>query len=129
MARSNSAALQAFRRQLESFDKKMRNKVMRTALRKACYVLAKDIKARAPVDTGALKKSIKVRAGKRKRDTITMIVTETGGHPDAVPQFQEFGTRTEPAQPHFRPAVSAQESNMIALVESEIKKAIEGAGK
>ena len=115
--------LAQFRKQLADLDKRTRNQIFSRAARNACKMLAADVKTRIPVETGALKKSVKVRAGKRKRDTIRMLVIITGG-PDevGVPAHVEYGTANMPARPFLRPAVAAKRDDMISLVESEVSK-------
>jgi HK97 gp10 family phage protein len=55
----------------------MQKRVLRPALRAAAKVIQAQAVANAPKDTGALKKSIKVRAGKRSRKGIVRVNVTT----------------------------------------------------
>lgn len=60
--------------QLTELDKKFQNKVIRKGLRAGGKVWQSAARGEAPVQTGKLKRSIKVRSGKRKRDSISITV-------------------------------------------------------
>ena len=112
------------KRGLEALDKKFRNKLCRDAVRKACKILAKQVQANAPVETGALKKSVKVRAGKRKKDVISMLVIVTGGHDQPIPGHVEYGTSKTKPRPFFNPAIESKLPEMEATVIGEITSGI-----
>lgn len=124
---SEIRGLEDFRRRLEAMNKKLRNKTIRDALRSGAKTMARAVAARAPVATGKLKKSVKVRAGKRKRDTISMQVVITGGHPTPMVAAAEYGTRDAPAQPFIRPGFEATKDEVAASALGQIKQGIEQA--
>lgn len=59
---------------LKTLDAKVAKKVLRQSMRKALKPMQQAVKAEAPVRTGALKRAIKVRAGKRKRGQVSVVV-------------------------------------------------------
>ncbi len=100
---------------LRAFPKKVAGKIKRKALRQAATVVANDAKTLAPVDTGAMKGEIKVRAldkqYKKNRSDIGMMVkvdssrlmTRTGkDYPHSV--AIEYGARHMSPKPFLRPA-------------------------
>ena len=48
----NLKGVERFKRELESLDRKLQKSVIRQAMRAAAKVLAAEIRARAPVETG-----------------------------------------------------------------------------
>lgn len=62
--------LEGFDRKLKDLEAKLAKKIVRQALRAGGKIVATKAKALVPVDTGALRKSIKVRAAKGRRGTI-----------------------------------------------------------
>ena len=59
---------------IDALDKKMRNSVIRKGLRAGGKVWRDAARGEAPSQTGKLKRSIKVRSGKRKKDSISITV-------------------------------------------------------
>lgn len=69
-----------FQRRLRLLPKKVAGKAVRQALREGAKIIQAEAKARVPVRTGTLKKSIKVRAAKgRKRGEAAIAVTTGQG--------------------------------------------------
>lgn len=60
---------------LEQIEKNVANKHVRTALRAGAKVIQRQCVADAPVKTGQTRRAIKVRAGKRMKNAIRMLVT------------------------------------------------------
>jgi HK97 gp10 family phage protein len=82
---------------LSELENKAANKVTRKALRAGAKVIQTQAQANAPVKSGLLKKSIKVRAGKSRKGIISIIVGVgkkwfTG--PSFYAAFVEFGHKT-----------------------------------
>jgi HK97 gp10 family phage protein len=106
--------------------------LMRKALRNGGKILAKSAKGKAPKETGNLKKSIKVRAGKRSRKWISVIVSmgsELGaaleGKANAAYAMQvEYGAphRGQPARPVMRPAFDEQGGAAVSTIQEEVLK-------
>jgi len=59
---------------LLQLETKVAKKVVRQALRAGGKILLKAVKQKVPVDTGELKKNIKVKAGKRKKGQASIFV-------------------------------------------------------
>lgn len=113
-----------FKRDLQKLDKKVRNKVIKAAQKNAMKPLAAEIKGSAPVETGSLKSSIKVKTGKRKKDTISTIVNISTDDELAYAARSEFGTRNQPAAPFIRPAAKRMKPGIIQAMMDWIDRAI-----
>lgn len=112
---------------LEDLPKKLANKILREALRKAGKIVQQAMKDRAPVDKGELKRSITVRKGKRKRKGSQSVVI----FPDPVKfkddfhaPYLEWGTSDTEAQPFARPAFDATKDQALAIVRKEVTEAV-----
>ena len=89
----------------------------------ACRVLEQDVKDRAPVDTGHLMRSYDHTVRSRGGRTVGHVGTNV-----EYAIYQEFGTRHMSAQPHFRPAIDAQEDTILDIIGKEtIRGAIDQA--
>jgi HK97 gp10 family phage protein len=66
-------------RKLKLLPKKVAGKISRKALRAGSKVILKEAKALAPVATGTLKASLKVKSGKRKRGFVSVQVQTADG--------------------------------------------------
>lgn len=71
--------VKAVDKKLAQLEKKIQKKVLRQAMRQAMKPLLTDVKEDAPVDTGLLKSSLKIKAGRRSRDTISVVVQSGEG--------------------------------------------------
>lgn len=84
-------------RLFSSLPKKVQGKVIRPALREAAKIISAKAKTNAPVDTGLLRESLRVRAGKRTRKNVirVLVQTEAGFYKGKTfyGAFQEFGHR------------------------------------
>lgn len=103
-----------------------------TAIKAEADRLADAIKAAAPVKTGALRDSVKVR---RTRNDLTLYVTAGGdattreirqgsGEPYDYALATEYGTSKENAQPFFYPTVRAMEDDINANIAAAVEKAL-----
>lgn len=122
---------QEFDRQLEELSFKVRRELV-TAIRTEADRLADAVKAAAPVKTGALRDSVKVR---RTRNDLTLYVT-AGGEATTKEIRQgsgtdydyslavEYGTTKEHAQPFFYPTVRAMEDEINANIAAAMEKAL-----
>ncbi|SFN02475.1 phage protein, HK97 gp10 family [Bradyrhizobium sp. Rc3b] len=116
-----------FNRQISQLPFKLKRQLA-TAIAQEADRLAQAIKNAAPVRTGKLRDSVKVR--RTKRD-LTLEVTaggestthgECGPHGEAdYALFTEYGTRKTSAQPFFYPTARA----MQADINSNIAKAVQ----
>jgi len=77
-------------------------KILRKSMRKGAKVIQKEAKANAPVGSSKmLKKNIKVKAGKRSRETITLNVQNAAGDYKGQTYYAamvNFGTKHQEAQ-------------------------------
>lgn len=94
--------------------------------------LAEAIKAAAPVKTGALRDSIKVR---RQRGGLSFVVSAGGdattkeirggsGEPYDYAAAVEFGTGREHAEPFFFPTIRAMQDEIRANLQAAVLRAI-----
>lgn len=110
---------------LAELERKAQRKIVSSAMRKAMKIVQAEAKNNAPVDTGELKKSIKVRAGKRRRGAITIDVrTQDPNHKE---KFLEFGTVKMAARPFMRPAYDTKGEQAKKQAIAEILEGIERA--
>lgn len=73
------------------------------ALRRVAFLVERTAKIRCPVDTGTLRSSIHIVW---TRDGQGRLAAEIGTQTEYATHV-EFGTRRQPAQPFFRPAIQA----------------------
>lgn len=115
---------------LEGLPKKVANKILRDALRKAGKIVQAEAKARAPVDEGELKRSITVRKGKRKRkgsQSVVIFPDQNKFKDDFHGPYVEYGTSDTPAQPFMRPAFEATKDQALAIVRSDVIAGVQSA--
>lgn len=111
----------------------LQRKIMRKALRLAGKPVLATAKAMVPVDTGALKKGLKLRAIKRNsRGIIGVRVTTPsrealGLEKDEAyyPAVLEFGIQGKPAHPYMRPAIETNRSKSLDIIKTEVAKGLE----
>lgn len=121
-------ALQASQRDLDAFTKaigeilpaSLEAKGARKGSRAAAKIVAEDARKLAPVDTGALEKSLKVRARKRSRRNKGLVghSVVTGektlrGTEFFYGAFRELGTKFQEADPFLRPALYGNQQEVI----------------
>lgn len=107
-------------------------KVAKQAIRKPLRAGAKIVLARAkqnvPAESGALKKSLKVRAGKRSRNTISIRVATGKGWftgETFYGAFVEFGTAKMKARHYVQRAYAQTKDKVAAFLKREILSNIE----
>lgn len=114
---------------LESLGPAMEKKILRSAMREAAKPMLADAKRRAPVLTGAMRKSLKIKAMKRRSNgqVGVVIATEKGFFKGETfyGAFHEFGTKKMPARPFIRPAFEANKAQAIRIVGEAIKIGLE----
>lgn len=125
-----NASIDKVFKELNGLDKKLRNKIVRKGQRKGAKILASEIKSEAPVESGRTRKSVRVRAGKRKKDTITTVVEVSGGHDEPFIGFVEFGTKDQEPDPFIRRSVQTKKEEVVQAIRDEIQDGIrEAMGK
>lgn len=120
-------------RKLRQLPEKVQKRVVVGAVRAAAKPLIKEARAKVPVDTGNLKKSIGVtkRRSKNKNIIHFSISPRKGGKYNGFyGHFVEFGTSKMPAKPFLRPAfeskgketIEAAKQYMARRIDKELKK-------
>jgi len=116
---------------LKTLDDKLAKKVYREAMRAAAKPILETAKANAPVVTGALRKSLKIRAIKRTRKGRVGVVisTDKGFFKGETfyGSFIEFGTKNMPAHPFIRPAFDSHKVSSIKIIGNEIWSGLRAA--
>lgn len=92
----------------------------------AAAIVAHEIAARAPVDTGALRAHVaEVETTRATSATATVSVGDSAqGGIEHYAIFVEFGTSRMPAKPFFRPGVEASRNRVQSHLEVEFSKVI-----
>lgn len=137
MAKSKTVVVTGLKeldKKLHELEAKVQKKVARAALRKAGKLVQADAKERLEKNetilTGRLKRGIRVRAQKRKRSSIGILISTTerkednDKYPFGGAQL-EFGHGRVRAYPFLRPAVFENEDKITSFVVSDIEKAID----
>jgi HK97 gp10 family phage protein len=120
-------------RSLQNIERKIARKVIKQSTRAAGKIVHARVKADAPVRSGALRKSIKLRALRRSRSaqgvriitgdrkTLGIAAGATGYYPAAI----EYGTRRTPARPFIRPAFEITKGAASMTLRRELAEGIE----
>ncbi len=119
-------------RAFRQLEPKLARKVIRQALRKSLKPVADEVKADSPVETGLLRSAIKVRAGKRARGSISLVVIMGEGDfkgETFYGAFQEYGTSRMPGKNFMRRAFDSKSDAARAQIEAEILAGIEREAK
>lgn len=95
----------------------------------AALIVEAEISRRAPVDTGALVRSLDAKSARRQRSaSATVEIKRSGsGGTEHYAIFHEFGTGKMAAQPFFRPGVEAARAKVDALMTRKILDIVEAA--
>lgn len=118
----------------EALPGKVQKKLTRHALRVAAKKVRDDAARIAPDNTGALSKSIKVRAMKRSRTRVGVQVytdsqsLKSDGKKGYYAAFTELGTSREAPHPFLRPALEQNRAAAQQLIADDIRQACESKG-
>lgn len=111
-------------------------KILRTAMRKAMKPVKERAQALVPVDSGALRNSIRQKSRTKRGISRAFVSTgtrqELGIPSDAkgyYPAVIEYGTRTRPAKPYLRRALQEKRTSVLSELAADIGQAIEREGK
>jgi len=147
----NAPELDKILKDMRQLAPKLQKKGLTQALRKGMAPVRKSAKAKAPVDTGALKKAITVRTnsklGRREGGAAVQLGIRGGakeyannaqnrregragksyeqGGNQFYFRFLEFGTSKMAARPFLRPALQENISKTTQIVTEELRKAID----
>lgn len=114
--------LELLTKTLRTLPKKVEKKVIMKALRKGGRVIIKDARARVPVRTGKLRKSLFQKAAPARRGKLLLQVATKKEAWYA--HLVEFGTSTTRAQPFLRPAMDSKTNEAIAEIGKQIFQGI-----
>ena len=123
---------------LSQFTPTKRRSIGRKALDEAGEIMAKSMRAKAPVDEGGLRESIDVSgtlAPSTKKNHKKVSEQERFIGPDARPAAvqQEFGNENHPPQPFARPAFDETKDAVLKRIGDElwigIDKAVKAAAR
>jgi HK97 gp10 family phage protein len=99
--------VEEFTRTLQQLPEPIRRNVVTVALRAGGRLLVSEVKARAPVGTGALKKSVRMSKIKRYANDFSVFVEPKVWYARLIEfNFTRRG-KTYPAKPFIRPAFDA----------------------
>ncbi|MDK1104035.1 MAG: HK97 gp10 family phage protein [Actinomycetota bacterium] len=116
---------------LGSLPKKVARQAIRKPLREGAKIVLAEAKRNVPKGkTGNLKRSLKVRAGKRKKGTISIrVVTSEGWFKGDTfyGAFVEYGTHKMEARNYVRNAYNTTKDRVRKLIERGIVKNIDQA--
>ena len=122
---------EALMRKFNALEGKVQKKFARKSMRKAAKVIQKEAKARAPVESGDLKKNIKVKAAQRSRSRIGVnVVVGEGWYTGEqfYGAFIELGTSKQPARPFMRPALEDKRDEARGVLVDELQELIAAEG-
>ena len=102
---------------------KIQKKVLRPALRAGGKIVRNSARQKAPIETGSLKRSIKLRALPRSRSRIGVLISSDQKHY----VMMEFGWQSSPTEfeaprPFLRPALRDNEANVKGTIRREIRR-------
>jgi HK97 gp10 family phage protein len=131
-------SLLGFGHLLDSFSKldtAIQGKILRVALRAGGNWVLKESKRLCPIRSGKLKRSLKLRAMKRRRGRVgyrimTGTREELGISEDDkgyYPAMVELGTRKMPAKSYLRAAVKNTEDVVFSIINDRISKGVQKA--
>lgn len=125
MAKVKLTGFREASRQLNEMSKAAAQGVGRRALQVPAGILRDEMRARVPVDSGALRNSIEVRKerSRRSRPQVGVIADDIA----AVPV--EYGNpapgRVQAAHPYARPALDAKQNEMLDRFGSALKQEVD----
>jgi HK97 gp10 family phage protein len=119
-------------KELGKLEDKVGKKQIKKIVRKAGKVIEKKAKQNVPVDTGSLKKSIKVKAIAHSADHAYSVVgpSVSGKNVGHHGHLVEFGTRDKNGnqknkpQPFLKPAVDESADEVQQVMADELKKVL-----
>ncbi|WP_442765105.1 HK97-gp10 family putative phage morphogenesis protein [Sulfurospirillum cavolei] len=118
---------------LNNLPEKLEKKVIRAAVRKGAILVRDKAREKAPVKTGTLKKSIKIRSNKVANGIISFKIGPTNDKKKGTDvfygRFIEFGTSKMAAKPFMRPALDESETEVLNVVIDNVKSKLEEGTK
>lgn len=103
---------------LASLPKAVGKAQLKSALRRSAKPIVKEARTRAPKDTGAMAKSIKVRTMTRTRVPAAISIGPDAEH--FYGRFPEFGTSKIKATPFLRPAWDTNKRTVVKTFTADL---------
>lgn len=123
---------QELNRQFKALPLVVQRKLLRQSFREALRPVLTAARANAPRLTGLLARTLRLRALKRRRGQLGMMVISgtraslkiPATHPWYYPAHVELGTSKMPARPYLRPAFDTQRESMVRTLARGIEEAM-----
>ena len=118
--------------QFKALPLAVQRKLLRQSFRQALRPVLTAARAAAPRLTGRLARTLRLRALRRRRGQLGMMVISgtreslniPADHPSYYPAHVELGTNRMPAQPYLRPAFDTQREHMLQTLARGIEEAM-----
>ena len=111
---------------LEELEPRLAKKILKKSLRKILKPLHAEVKSNQPSESGAMKKQVKLRAGKRSRKWISMNVEAKKDESSSwYASFVEMGTKNQDPQDNWLNALNAKRSQIMTSAKTEILKTLD----
>ena len=118
MASSSSIQIAKVNAKLRQLTPEVRRRVAKVQA-KAALAIEADAKRLAPVDTGALRASIRTIRDEQQLQAYVI----AGGGTVNYARYQELGTSKMPAQPYLHPAFEAHRQDYLTEVRKAVRRA------
>lgn len=114
---------------LKQLGPKFEKRIAKGAIRAGARVIAKQAKANAPKESGALKRSIQVVTRKTKGADVAVVTRHKKkdikqGKGTAYAHIIEFGSKYIPARPFLRPALDSKAKEAVKAVGKYVQERI-----
>lgn len=118
-------------RQFQELPLQLQRKFLRSSLRSSAKDVARTAKGKVPVLSGNLRRGIKVRAGKRSRNNVSITIgVDSSSLKSGIPgkdyyaAFVELGTRHMEAERFLRDALTEEEKEVLQDIYKDIESQI-----
>jgi HK97 gp10 family phage protein len=116
--------VEELRRDLNRLSVAVGDRLINNAARAGARVVVRAAKVKAPVETGELQKSLRVRrrtADERKRGEVVAYA----GTSLFYARFYELGTSRQPARPFLRPAADESHAEIFRTIQESLSRGID----
>lgn len=114
-------------RQFQKLPANLQRKMLRSSLRSSAKLVSRKAKGKTPVLRGDLRRAIKVRAGKRSRNNISINIGVDSSSllgKDFYASFIELGTKHIEAKKFLRTAITEGEKEVLRNIYKDIESQI-----
>lgn len=116
-----TSGLKELEQLLLKMPSELRERPISAALRAGANIVAAEMKARVPVRTGKLRRSIVVRKGTKQKNTQHDVIIGFLRPTGLRAHLTEFGTRYAAARPFIRPAFDAKVREAIVAISEKLR--------